>query len=605
MSDLQQSRSEKPIVALVLLSAFVLLTGGTLLNVRFGHNARQLLRDQFNEQQLVVARSVRHWIESRLDALRKELLLAAETLKDADDSQEGLALILKPCFDRVTEIGVRKIELWDRNRHLILACYPSNLPAVALSEKTPQVAASAIPSEAGDAVALSEPIVDGAEIYLNLNVTPDHPVFETLSFQLNISWFLSPFIKSIRSGTTGYAWIIDSQGRFLFHPQRTFIGQSAFEARQIRDPDISYHQINTIQQERMLKGMEGTGVYTSTWHRGFTGEIEKLIAYTPVTISGTSTRTWSVAVVAPVFEIENALKKIHRWQAVLQAMMVLVILAAGGIVLWFEIRCTSIPENILESELFGHVKGAFTGAWQDKKGLVEEAHEGTLFLDEIGDLSPMLQTKLLRLLQEGEYKPLGSVTTRNADLRFIAATNHDLKAEIESKHFREDLYYRLNVIRFELPPLKARREDIRLLACHFLEKYARLNRKNIRKISPGVFQTLMALDFPGNVRELENIIERGVIFCRSDTLTPADLFLEVPGKPVAGADTADMSTLTFKAAKERMLEDFHRRYVEIMLRENGGNVSRAAEKAGIQRQYFHRLMKESGVSADAFKPGSK
>lgn len=381
MPDSRQSRSEKRIVALVLLSAFVLLTGGTLLNVRFGHNARQLLRDQFNEQQLVVARSVRRWIESRLDTLRKELLLAAETLKDADDSQEGLALMLKPCFDRVTEIGVRKIELWDRSRHLILACYPSNLPAVALPQTTPRVAASATPSETGDAVALSEPIVDGAEIYLNLSVTPDHPAFETLSFQLNISWFLSPLVKSIRSGTTGYAWIIDSQGRFLFHPQRTFIGQSAFEARQIRDPDISYHQINTIQQQRMLKGMEGTGVYTSTWHRGFTGEIEKLIAYTPVTVSGTSTRTWSVAVVAPVFEIENSLKKIHRWQGVLQAMVVLVILAAGGIVLWFEIRWSRSLERVVATRT-----QALARSEEKYRSLVESAEDLIFTVDKSGCL---------------------------------------------------------------------------------------------------------------------------------------------------------------------------------------------------------------------------
>jgi DNA-binding NtrC family response regulator len=265
------------------------------------------------------------------------------------------------------------------------------------------------------------------------------------------------------------------------------------------------------------------------------------------------------------------------------------------------INCTAIPENILESELFGHVKGAFTGAWKDKKGLVEEAHESTLFLDEIGDLSPLLQTKLLRLLQEGEYKPVGSIVTRKADIRFIAATNHDLKADIGAKYFREDLYYRLNVIRFELPPLKARREDIRLLACHFLEKYARINRKQIRDISPAALQALMTQDFQGNVRELENIIERGAIFCRGDILMPADLFLEGSDESVSDLFGPELPALPFKEAKDRMLERFHRRYVEALLQENGGNVSRAAEKAGIQRQYFHRLMKESGVSADIFK----
>ncbi|RJQ84158.1 MAG: sigma-54-dependent Fis family transcriptional regulator [Desulfobacteraceae bacterium] len=268
------------------------------------------------------------------------------------------------------------------------------------------------------------------------------------------------------------------------------------------------------------------------------------------------------------------------------------------------INCTAIPENVLESELFGHVKGAFTGAWKDKKGLVEEAHEGTLFLDEIGDLSPTLQTKLLRLLQEGEYKPVGSITTRKADLRFIAATNHDLKADIEAKRFREDLYYRLNVIRFDLPHLKGRSQDIQLLCYHFLEKYARLNQKEIREISPAAVQTLMSLDFPGNVRELENIIERGVIFCRGDTLRTGDLFLDAPDKPMFVEMNADITQLPFKEAKDRMLELFHRQYVEALLQSSNGNVSRAAEKAGIQRQYFHRLMKEAGIEADGFKPSS-
>jgi DNA-binding NtrC family response regulator len=265
------------------------------------------------------------------------------------------------------------------------------------------------------------------------------------------------------------------------------------------------------------------------------------------------------------------------------------------------INCTAIPENVLESELFGHVKGAFTGAWKDKKGLVEAAHESTLFLDEIGDLSPMLQTKLLRLLQEGEYKPVGSVTTRKADLRFIAATNHELKADIEAKRFREDLYYRLNVIRFDLPSLKERREDIPLLCRHFLEKYARLNQKEIRDISPSVVQTLMTLDFPGNVRELENIIERGVIFCRGDILKTNNLFLDTPNKPLFAELNPEITQLPFKEAKDRMLEIFHRQYVEVLLQENNGNVSRAAEKAGIQRQYFHRLMKDAGIEAEEFK----
>ncbi len=272
------------------------------------------------------------------------------------------------------------------------------------------------------------------------------------------------------------------------------------------------------------------------------------------------------------------------------------------------VNCTVIPGEIIESELFGHVKGAFTGAWQDKKGLVEEAHEGTLFLDEIGDLNPRLQTRLLRLLQDGEYKPVGSVTTRTADIRFIAATNQDLNEAIRDGRFREDLYYRLNVIRFDLPQLAARAADIPLLSYHFLEKYARLNRKQIREISPEALSALKNHAYAGNVRELENIIERAVIYCRDTVLTEKNLCLDDgrisgPGDFSRGDVRLDdeISSQSFKDAREAMLRHFHRRYIESLLRENNGNVSQAAEKAGIQRQYLHRLIKEAGIKTNIFK----
>jgi DNA-binding NtrC family response regulator len=267
------------------------------------------------------------------------------------------------------------------------------------------------------------------------------------------------------------------------------------------------------------------------------------------------------------------------------------------------VNCTAIPEQVLESELFGHVKGAFTGAWQDKKGLVEEADGGTLFLDEIGDLSFQMQTKLLRLLQEGEYKPVGGVATKHADLRFIAATNHDLKTDIKENRFREDLYYRLNVIRFDLPGLKERKEDIAILSYHFLEKYARLNQKDIRHISPEALQVLLSLEYPGNVRELENIIERGVIFCRSDALKVNDLQLDSEQNQIPLGFDEDITQLPFKEAKDKMTHIFHRLYIQSLLARSSGNISRAADVAGIQRQYLHRLMKEAGIRAEEFKAG--
>jgi len=265
------------------------------------------------------------------------------------------------------------------------------------------------------------------------------------------------------------------------------------------------------------------------------------------------------------------------------------------------VNCTAIPEQVIESELFGHLRGSFTGAWKDKRGLVEEANEGTLFLDEIGDLNPNMQTKLLRLLQEGEYKPVGSVNTRKADIRFIAATNHNLKADISEKRFREDLYYRLNVIHIELPTLKERKQDIPLLSYHFLQKYAQVNQKDVQEISPEAMEALVSRDYPGNVRELENIIERGVIFCNSGTLTLKDLYLDADGEPLYPHVNEEVARLSFKEAKDKMISLFHNQYIMSLLRESGGNISKAAETAGIQRQYLHRLMKEAGIEADQFK----
>lgn len=265
------------------------------------------------------------------------------------------------------------------------------------------------------------------------------------------------------------------------------------------------------------------------------------------------------------------------------------------------VNCTAIPEQVLESELFGHVKGSFTGAWKDKKGLVEEANEGTLFLDEIGDLSPHMQTKLLRLLQEDEYKPVGSTITKKADLRFIAATNHNLKSDIREKLFREDLFYRLNVIHIEVPPLRERKQDIPLLAYHFIKKYARVNRKDIKDISPSAMQALLSQDFAGNVRELENIIERSVILCRSNKLEMKDLILDSEQETFYPEFDEELHRLSFKEAKTRMILMFHEQYIRSLLRETGGNISRAADMAGIQRQYLHRLMKEAGVHAMEFK----
>ena len=189
------------------------------------------------------------------------------------------------------------------------------------------------------------------------------------------------------------------------------------------------------------------------------------------------------------------------------------------------INCGGMPEQLIESELFGHRKGAFTGATTDKQGLIDMAHQGTLFLDEIGELSLPMQVKLLRVLQDKTYRPVGSTQERQVDARFIAATNKDLEREVIDGRFREDLYYRLNVINIHMPPLRARKGDIPLLAQFFLEKYSKTMGKDVRKISAYGLDVLGRYDFPGNVRELENIVERSVALEESSIVLPESLTL--------------------------------------------------------------------------------
>jgi DNA-binding NtrC family response regulator len=270
------------------------------------------------------------------------------------------------------------------------------------------------------------------------------------------------------------------------------------------------------------------------------------------------------------------------------------------------ISCSTIPESIIESELFGHLRGSFTGALKDKKGLVEEANSGTLFLDEIGDLSPVMQVKLLRLIQEGEYKSIGSNTIRKVDIRLITATHQDLPERIKSGEFREDLYYRINVINIHLPPLRERVEDIPILAHSFLQKYNLLHNKKIETLSREVTDYLMRRNWPGNVRELENVIERGVIMSPGNVLQVADIAPPVPAsRPSSAAPSVapseEIFSLPFKEAKDKLIDDFQTRYISKVLARHSGNVSQAAKESGLKRQYLHRLMRDTNVDAKTYK----
>ena len=241
------------------------------------------------------------------------------------------------------------------------------------------------------------------------------------------------------------------------------------------------------------------------------------------------------------------------------------------------INCSAIPENLMESELFGHVKGAFTGAVANKKGLFEIAHEGTVFLDEIGDLSPLIQVKLLRVIQEREFMRVGETQTINVDVRIISATNKNLEQEVIQGRFREDLFYRLNVVHLHLPPLRERREDIPLLAQYFLEKYSKELGKNVRSISSYVLDTLMNYTFPGNVRELENIIERSVALEGSNIILPESLLLSEHRKEALPKGLPSVHLTPAGMDLEKELNQLEKEVLQQALQLSNGVIKKAAE----------------------------
>jgi DNA-binding NtrC family response regulator len=253
------------------------------------------------------------------------------------------------------------------------------------------------------------------------------------------------------------------------------------------------------------------------------------------------------------------------------------------------INCTAIPETLLESELFGHAKGSFTGAIGRKRGLFEEAEGGTIFLDEIGDMDPALQAKLLRVLQEKKIRAVGDNVDKPIDVRIIAATHKDLKAAIKNGGFREDLYYRLSVIPILIPPLRHRTEDIPLLAEHFLNHYAPTNNPKVKAISSEAMAALLRMPWEGNVRELENVIERAVVLCRTEAIEPVDL---------PSIETTDSEAIFAQATTQLpSLDELERRYMKFVLEKVGGKKEKAAQILGVNRRTLYRKEREYGFVA--------
>jgi two-component system, NtrC family, response regulator GlrR len=258
-------------------------------------------------------------------------------------------------------------------------------------------------------------------------------------------------------------------------------------------------------------------------------------------------------------------------------------------------NCGAIPAELMENELFGHVQGAFTGAATDQPGLIREADSGTLFLDDIDCLLLTSQAKLLRFLQEKEYRQLGSAKMFHADVRVMAATNSDLEEAVDKGRLRRDLFYRLNVIPLILPTLKDRREDIPLLARHFLNKYATDFKKHITGFASDAMKMLMLYDWPGNVRELEHVVERAVLFCEHKLIREIDICLSDKK-----STTCKMS---FKEAKANVVNEFERSYIERLLLSYKGNITKAAQAAQKNRRAFWQLIRKHQIEVQTFKPG--
>jgi len=252
------------------------------------------------------------------------------------------------------------------------------------------------------------------------------------------------------------------------------------------------------------------------------------------------------------------------------------------------VDCGSLAETLLESELFGHVRGAFTGAIASKKGLFEEADNGTCFLDEVGNISLSTQAKLLRVLQEHQIKRVGGTETIKVDVRIVAATNKNLEELVEEGKFREDLFYRLNVVSVQLPPLRERAEDIPLLASHFLKKYAAENNKPISRISPEATNHLTRYRWPGNVRELENVIERAMALSQHTVILPEDLPRRLRMEP----QEADLSSFPSRIS----LSELEKLYIQKVLEETGGNKKKAADILGIDRRTLYRMAARYGLT---------
>ncbi|MBC2709576.1 MAG: PAS domain S-box protein [Desulfosarcina sp.] len=381
MLHTKRPKKEKNIMVAVSAAAIVFLAAGGILGLLSAKEMRNAVTRQFNEEQLVVAHFVKRHVEKELDFLKKEIALLAGEISERSFDPAHLDKKIQQAHSHVLEVGVRKIEIVDvekneRHIHTLFAVQPEKRAPDPNTYEPPYIR-----SIGNRDVWVSPPRLKSNEMMLALGVSLEKQYGKMVLFHVDITWLLSRLLKDIRSGKTGYAWIIDDNGTFLYHPDRAFIGKNAFKVREETYPDISFAKINFIQKEKMLKGLEGTGWYSSGWHRGVTGEIKKLIAFCPVVIAHTPSRRWSVAVVAPILEIEDAVRKGYLVQFVMQGLIILAVGSGASFIIFFERRWSRrLGETVARRT------EAFKRSEERYRSLVESAEDFIFTVDPGGTL---------------------------------------------------------------------------------------------------------------------------------------------------------------------------------------------------------------------------
>ena len=329
------------LVCLVVVIGLGFILAGTVMGVHNIREMKQTVGRQFNAEQLVIARGIQRFVQREMDRLKAELGLLAEDLRDGPVDLSCCQSKIDRCFARVMAAGVWRIRLTAPGGRRVYDYLPKVPVTVHEADAQPaaDVPAVACMGLSGEGqIRISRPRVRPGGIFMALSTGSVTAGNGLVAFDVNLTWMLGPFLKDVRSGKSGYTWVIDGDGIFLYHPRSEFIGRDAFVARQVEDPDLSYERINRIQRENMLRGVEGSGWYLSAWHRGDTGHIRKFIAYCPIHIAAAPRQIWSVAVVAPVTEIEQAVQGASRRQMLMQGLVIVVIIGGACTLLWLEVR---------------------------------------------------------------------------------------------------------------------------------------------------------------------------------------------------------------------------------------------------------------------------